>query len=123
MREVAKRAVLLAIGAVSVVLAILGILLPVIPGVPFLILAGWAFSHSSPTIHRWMLGLPYFGPALHDWEQYGAIRLRIKVLVTVVLVGMSIYPLGWVPFPLWLKWVAAAVVLAILGFVWTRPNR
>ena len=122
MRAVAKRAVFLLIGVTATLLAVAGLLLPLVPATPFVLLAAWAFYHSSKTMHRWILNLPFFGPALREWETRGAIRLRVKLFATALLIGMSVYPLGFLDFTLWLKASAGVAVIAVLVFIWTRPS-
>jgi uncharacterized membrane protein YbaN (DUF454 family) len=122
MRAVAQRAVFLLIGIAAILLAIAGLLLPLVPATPFVLLAAWAFSHSSPTMHRWILNLPFFGPALREWETRGAIRLRVKLFATAVLIGMSVYPMGFLDFAIWIKAIAGGLVVAALIFIWTRPS-
>ncbi len=122
MRAVAQRAVFLLIGVAGILLAIAGLLLPLVPATPFVLLAAWAFSHSSKTMHRWILNLPFFGPALREWETRGAIRLRVKLFATAILIGMSVYPRGFLDFAIWMKAIAGVVVIAVLAFVWTRPS-
>ena len=66
-------------------LAILGVVLPVLPGTPFLLLSAWFFARSSEKWHRWLLESEVFGPMIRNWEENRCISLRTKV---VALLGM-----------------------------------
>lgn len=121
MRAVARRVLFLVVGILALLLAVIGLLLPLVPATPFLLLAAWAFSRSSERLHRWLRGLPGFGPVLADWEENGAIRTRVKVLATVILLLVAVWPMALIEFPQWLKAVAGATVAGVLLFLWTRP--
>jgi uncharacterized membrane protein YbaN (DUF454 family) len=113
---------LLATGLVALVLAIAGAALPLLPTTPLLLLAAACFARSSERMHRWLLGSPAFGPILRDWEQRGAVRLRVKIGATVLLVALTAYPLVAIDFAPWLKLLAATSAAAVVLFLWTRPS-
>jgi hypothetical protein len=77
---------MLALGA-----GLAGIVLPLVPTTPFLLLASYCFLVSSPRWHRWLREHRWFGPLLADWEQRGGIRPRVKLLaVTTVLMVVAL---------------------------------
>lgn len=59
-------------------LAGLGLLLPVVPSTPFVLLAAYCFSQSSPRFHRYLLEHKWFGPGIRAWEAERCISLRAK---------------------------------------------
>lgn len=98
-----------------------GIVLPLLPTTPFLLLALWAATKGSPRLANWLLGHPRFGPYLHAWREQRAIPPRAK-LTAYVLLGISFTTL-------WLSganpWLLAAMALffsVIAAFIATRPN-
>ena len=82
-----KRALYKPLGFVFLGLAIVGILLPVLPGTPFLILSAWFFARSSEKWHARLLRSQVFGPLIRNWEHNRCISLRTKL---VALVGMVV---------------------------------
>lgn len=118
-----KRGLYLLAGSGALVLGGIGVVLPLVPTTPFVILAAFCFSRSSTRLHRWLLDNRLFGPLIRDWEAYGVIPLRIKCLSTGMMLTMISYPLLFRDFDWRLKALAAACVLVGLLYVWTRPSR
>lgn len=109
----ARRWLNIALGLAFVGLAGLGVVLPVLPTTPFLILASACFVRSSPRLNSWLLGSPLFGPMLRDWQHHRRVRRRVKHIAAVMLivaVGLSAW-LGQFTWP----WMVALIVLALVG--------
>lgn len=108
-------------GLTALALGAIGILLPLLPTVPFLILAAFCFARSSERLHDWLLTHPTFGPPIEDWNQHGAIRPAAKRLATLSIAaafGISLF-LGVKTTVL----IIQAVVLSlVLLFIWSRPS-
>lgn len=66
-------------------LAILGVLLPVLPATPFILLSAWFFSRSSEKWHRWLLDSELFGPMIKNWENNRCIAARTKAFAIVAM--------------------------------------
>jgi uncharacterized membrane protein YbaN (DUF454 family) len=117
------RAVLLVLGFVFVGLAALGVVLPLLPTTPFLLLAAGCFARSSARFYRALLGNRIFGPLIRDWREHGAIPRRAKILaITLMLSVMTATALFAIPHP--------AGQIALLGFgvglsvwLWRLPTR
>lgn len=108
-------------GCFALLLAIIGIPLPGLPTVPFLLLAAFCFARSSQRVHDWLINHRTFGPPINDWNANGAIRPPAKRLATLaigVTFGISLF-LGIKPWALALQ---AVVLLGVLAFIWSRPN-
>ncbi len=115
------RSLWLAAGGLFLGLGLLGVLLPVLPTTPFLLLAAGCFARSSPRLHGWLLSHRLFGPPIRNWEENGAISRPAKRLAVgsmALMLGVSVLlGLGW-------KILLAQGVLIGLGaaFVLTRPD-
>ncbi|MEM7522917.1 MAG: YbaN family protein [Pseudomonadota bacterium] len=115
------RPVWLVIGCLCVGLAFIGVVLPLLPTVPFLLLAAFCFARSSDRFHDWLLAHRTFGPLIADWRASGAIRRRAKWLATLSVAaafGISL-ALG---LKFWVLGVQAAVLICVMIFIWTRPE-
>ena len=75
----------LILGWISVALGFIGVVLPVLPTTPFLILAAFAFGKSSPRLKQWLLDHPIFGGPIRDWETKGAVRPRHKAVACTAM--------------------------------------
>ncbi|NNG22960.1 YbaN family protein [Telluria aromaticivorans] len=83
-----------AMGALCVVLGIIGIFLPLLPTTPFLLLASWCFARGSDRLHRWLLSHRVFGNYLRNFEAGRGIPLRAKIVATVLLWGSLLMAMG-----------------------------
>lgn len=72
------RAVFLCAGFLLVFLAAVGVVLPVLPTTPLLILAAACFARSSPTFYRWLLDNRLFGPYLVQWRRDYSVPREAK---------------------------------------------
>ena len=81
---------LLTLAGVCVLLGIVRMFLPVMPTVPFLIVAAWAASRSSPRLHDWLMNHPRFGRQLRDWYDYGVVPRKAKWITSVMMAGSSV---------------------------------
>jgi uncharacterized protein len=106
---------------VCVGLAMLGVFLPGLPTVPFLLLAAWAASRGSARLHRWLYDHPRFGRILIDWEQKRAVSRRSKVVAVVLLSSSWLIMLWRVGSPSLLL-AMALLFMAVGTFVVTRPE-
>ena len=111
----------LCLGLVSLGLGMAGVILPLLPTVPFLLLAAFFFSRSSERLHNWILSHRHFGPAVIDWQERGAIHPRAKRLATIGII--AVFGLSLVMGVKHLVLVIQALILSVvLVFIWTRPN-
>ena len=115
------RAIWLILGCLAVALGAIGVVLPLLPTVPFLLLATFCFARSSDRLHDWLLTHPRFGPPIRDWQAHGAIRRRVKLLATVSIAAVLAISLG-LRLPAHLIMIQMAVLSLVLLFIWTRPE-
>lgn len=118
-----RKLLLLITGWLAVALGAVGAFLPVVPTVPFLLVAAYCFSRSSPRLHAWLVSHPRFGAPILDWQEHGVIRPRAKRLATALILVSSVFPLRVVPLPSPVRVAVAATLIGVLAFIWTRPSR
>lgn len=79
------RILLIAAGFFCVGLGVLGIFLPVLPTVPFLLLAAACFARSSDRFYGWLTGHPRFGPLIHGYLNGQGMPFKAKVSAIVMI--------------------------------------
>lgn len=77
------------LGFLFIGIALLGVVLPLLPTTPFVLLAAACFARSSEKWHRWMLANDTFGPMIRNWEKNRCISCRVKLIAiaSMVIVG------------------------------------
>jgi uncharacterized membrane protein YbaN (DUF454 family) len=113
----------LCLGITTTILAVIGMVLPILPTTPFLLLSAYFFSKSSERLHTWLLQHKIFGPIITDWENYGVVRVKAKIISTIMIVGLFSYTLIFVQVEMWIKYLVALSGLGVLTFLLTRPSQ
>jgi uncharacterized membrane protein YbaN (DUF454 family) len=108
-------------GAAALFIGLVGLILPLIPTVPFLLLAAFCFARSSHRLHQWLLTHPRLGPPILHWQQHGAIHRRAKSLA-MLSISMAVCVSAILGVPIWLLFVQIAVLTTVALFIWTRPE-
>lgn len=115
-----KRPVYRVLGVCSVVLGIIGAVLPLLPTTPFLILAAYFFARSHPEWEAKLLAHPSAGPAIRAWRDHGAIPLVAKRLATL-LMTISVVG-GWFALVEPWRYLPLTISVLVLGWMWSRPS-
>jgi len=107
-------------GLLSVVVGAIGVVLPLLPTTPFLLVAAFAFARSSVRLTRWLHAHPKFGPLIENWQKYGSIDRKSKQMSMVVIVATPI--ITWFfGTPWWALASQVAVLTCSATFILTRP--
>ena len=107
------RSLLIVAGTLSVALGALGILLPLLPTTPFLLLAAFCYGRSSDRFYRKLISNRVFGKYLQNYREGRGIPMQQKIITILLLwasIGSSIYFLA---APMW----ASVLLLAIASGV------
>ncbi|MCK9488035.1 MAG: YbaN family protein [Xanthomonadales bacterium] len=84
------RLLVLAVGWLAVLLGMIGVILPLLPTTPFLLLAAGCFARASQRARRWLLALPVFGPAVSDYQAGRGVALSIRLrAIALVWIGIG----------------------------------
>ena len=102
-------------------LGIIGIALPLLPTVPFMLLAAFCFARGSERFHDWLVHHPRFGPAIRDWRDNGAISPAGKraAVIAICFAFLISVVLGVRPLILAIQAVTLCLVLI---FILSRPS-
>jgi uncharacterized protein len=111
-RSTVVKGLLILFGSICVGLGILGILLPVLPTTPFLLLAAICYSHSSERFYICLLSNRFFGTYIRDWRENRGISMPVKLWVIFVLaVTMGISVVFFIPI------LAVKILCTISGII------
>lgn len=109
------------LAVVSVALGAIGMVLPVVPTVPFLIVAAWAASRGWPRLEIWLLEHPRYGLHIRRWREHGAVPRRAKWFASLMML-VSAASLALSPAGLWLKLAVPTVMAIVALWLWRRPE-
>jgi uncharacterized protein len=118
----ALRLTYLALGWLCVALGIVGIILPLLPTTPFLLVAVWAFSRSSPALAEKLRNHPKAGPYIRAWQDHGVIPVVGKVLSTVMMAVMGGYLFRFSAVPTWVALAVCTGMAFVAAYILTRPS-
>lgn len=114
------RLVFVLAGWLAFALGLIGIFLPLLPTVPFMLLAAFCFARGSLRFHDWLVDHPRFGPPIRDWREQGAISPAGK-RAAMAAIGASLalsLALGVAPHILAIQ---VGVLACVSLFILTRP--
>lgn len=72
-------------GTLSLIIGIVGIVLPVLPTTPFLLLSAACYYRGSEKLHSWLIQSKLFGPTIRDFEEKGGMKQSTKIKALVML--------------------------------------
>lgn len=115
-----RRLLYLGLGLTSVALGTAGIFLPLLPTVPFMLLAAFFFARSSPRLEARILDHPRFGPHVRAWRTSGAISRAGKRAALFAFAFSAVLGFVLLPFP----WLLVPAAAGLIGGSWiaTRPE-
>ena len=111
----------MAAGALFLAAAIIGVFIPVVPQVPFAIVAALLFSKGSMRIHLWIRHNRFFGKPVRDWEDHHVVRPKLKMLSTLAMTGGAIFVFLKFDFQ-WALGIDIIFLISII-FVLTRKSK
>jgi uncharacterized membrane protein YbaN (DUF454 family) len=88
MRSSIVRAILVVVGTAALLLGIVGIVVPLLPTTPLLLLAAASYARASPRLYEWLIGQPALGPIVAEWRRSRSLPpgVRTRALLTVAVV-------------------------------------
>ena len=100
-KNIVVRVSLIATGCLCVVLGIIGLFVPMMPGAVFLILAAWCFARSSERFHDALLANRYLGPQIKAWQSGRGFQRQLRTRILIIM---------------WLSMVLSVTLVAKLWF-------
>lgn len=102
------------VGLLSMGLGMIGVILPVLPTTPFLLLASFCFAKGSERFHKWFIGTRLYKKHLDSFVKSKAMTLKTKLtillpasamLILAFLAMSNIYGRGFIVFLILFKYI------------------
>ncbi|MGI6257011.1 MAG: YbaN family protein [Anaerovoracaceae bacterium] len=107
-----KKVLYLAGGSISLVLAVIGIFLPLLPTTPLLLLTAFCYLRSSRRLYCWLMRHPVLGRYIYQYMENGAISTKSKIIALVFLWTTILLAVYFVSL-LWLRILLPIVALCV----------
>jgi len=107
------RGVLIVTGSLCLGLAIAGIVLPLLPTTPFLLLAAACYYKSSSRIYNWVMHNRFFGQYIRDYKEKKRIPIQIKAGTLILLWGTILLSAFCVVEQLWIKILLIGIAVGV----------
>ncbi len=89
-----KRGFFVVLGSIFLCLGAVGIVIPILPTTPFLLLSAACYYKGSERLHHWMLENRLFGSYIRNYKEGKGIQLRVKVFIISflwIMIGYSVF--------------------------------
>ncbi len=117
-----KKILLIAIGILCLLLALIGIVLPILPTTPFLLLSAACFLNSSPKLYLWLTNHKIFGKYISSYLIHRAISVKSKMIsIILISIVMSITIIFFVDI-FWLRIMLIIIGLSVSTYLYTRKT-
>ena len=119
--DVSARFIWLLTGLAALAIGAVGLVLPLLPTTPFLLVAAFAFARSSERMNKWLREHQVFGPLINNWHRDGSIDPKTKQTAIIVIVATPLV-MWLLDVPTWIVACQIVVLSAAAIFILTRPS-
>ncbi|NLZ81151.1 MAG: DUF454 domain-containing protein [Clostridiales bacterium] len=103
-----KKYLFIALGFIFLTLGVIGIVFPVLPTTPFLLLTSYFFVRSSDKLYQWLIHHKVFGAYIYNYVKYKAIRMSAKIMALLMI---------WITIPLCLIFFLDNIFVRVMLFI------
>lgn len=115
-----RRLLWISLGSISLVIGAIGIIVPILPTTPLIILAAFCFGKGSPALHHWLITNRYFGHYIKDYQDGKGVPLRIKFSAVILVWTSVLFSLLVIPL-IAVKIFMGALAIFLTIFIFTSP--
>ena len=108
--------IFLVLGITSLTLGLIGVVLPLLPTTPFVLLSAYLFARSSPKLHNWLLNNSMFGKYIRDYRNEKAIPLKVKIISVSMLWGTILYSMFFLINDKWYLQLLLLTIATVVSF-------
>lgn len=114
--------VLRIVGTLALALGLLGVVLPVLPTTPFLLLTAYCYLRSAPAWHKRLLESKHLGPYIKNFQEHKCIPVRIKVYaISMLWITITASALFAVSI-LWVRLLLFVIAIGVTWHILSYPN-
>lgn len=117
------RALFLAAGTLFLALGLAGIVLPLLPTTPFVLLAAACYARGSRRFYDWLLANRTLGPIIFEWRRHRSVPYRTKVTAIVLMSLTLAISIVFFVRPPWLKGLLALLGVGLAVWMYRLPSR
>lgn len=117
------RILALALAYFCLAFGVFGLLVPLVPGTPFLLLSVFLFERNSPKVHNWIINNKFIGPPVLDWQKNKIIRPKAKFMASSLIFLSITYALVYRIEHNFIKILAASTGIVLILFISTRNSK
>ena len=118
MKKILQNHLLVILGWFFIVLGAIGVVLPILPTTPFLIVALALFAKSSPRFHQMLLNNVWFGPDLKQWEDKRTLSRKTKYKAYFLIVITFSISVAIFNNKIQLQLLLVGIAIVLLFFIW-----
>lgn len=104
-----KKVLLVIAGCLSLALGIIGIVVPLLPTTPLVLLAGWCFARSSERLYNWLISHPRFGQVILNWQNHKGMQAAHKKKALLLTIASFVISIALAPL------VEIKILLVFIG--------
>lgn len=118
------KTIIASLGVISLIVGVIGIFVPLLPTVPFVLLSAYLFAKSSTKMHNWIMNHKTFGKYIQNYQEDKSIPLQVKVMSIIMLwSSMSISIFFLLENRLELQLLLLTITIAISTFLIRMKTR
>jgi uncharacterized membrane protein YbaN (DUF454 family) len=118
MKKFLQKHLLVILGWFFTLLGAIGIILPILPTTPFLIVALVLFSKSSPKFHQMLLNSAWFGPTLKQWEDNKTLSRKTKYKAFFLIIITFSISIAILDDKIQFQLLLVGIAIVLLIFIW-----
>ncbi|MBN1682816.1 YbaN family protein [Candidatus Bathyarchaeota archaeon] len=108
-----KKGVFFLFGAVFLILGVIGVIIPILPTTPFLLLSAACFYKSSKRMHSWMFNNRWFGDYIRNYSEGKGISLKAKLFTLSLLWILILYSILMVVDNLFIQIILLIIAIGV----------
>ncbi len=117
----AQRVILIVCGFAALLLGLIGIVLPVLPTTPFILLAAACFAKSSSRFYNMLLSNRFCGSVIRDWESKRCIRRPVRYMALGSIAFTFSLSIGFLVADTYLRLLLIVIAITLMTFLWRVP--